>query len=307
MGRMLQALKQNGARRSQAGDVVITPPAPETVPFIEVGGKQVPIEGSPDVLASAAPFPRVAPHSVEVRPESSIGAVPEPEETGLTVFFRPIVAGPGPARSRFAPELVAFHRPEHALSKQYQNLAGALLAQLPAMRSRVLLFTALHPGAGTTTVLLNLAIALARQGKQRLVVVDANPQQPAVAERLGLPQVPGLAEVLTGAVSLQDVLQETGQANLLALTAGNSRGVRGPLGGEAIRALLRQLRERFDLVLFDAPCWSAQAALLPLALSCEAVYLVSAEAEAHDPETASLLQSMSQQGVPLRGHLMTSR
>jgi Mrp family chromosome partitioning ATPase len=306
MGRMLQTLKQNGARRSQAGDAVITPPAPETVPFIEVGGKQVPIEGSPDVLASAAPLQRAA-QSLVVRTESPVVAVPDPEETGLMVFFRPIAAGPGPARSRFAAELVTFHRPEHALSKQYQNLAGALLAQLPAMRSRVLLFTALRPAAGTTTVLLNLAIALARQGKQRLVVVDANPHQPAVAERLGLPQVPGLSDVLTGGVSLQDVLQETGQANLLALTAGNGSGGRGQLAGEAMRALLRQLRDRFDLVLFDAPCWSAQAALLPLALSCEAVYLVSAEAEAHDPEAASLLQSISQQGIPLRGHLMTSR
>src|SRR5207253_11034851 len=129
---------------------------------------------------------------------------PDPWDKGLTVFFRPITADPGPARSRFATELVTFHRPEHALSKQYQNLAGTLTAQLPATRSRVLLFTAAHPGAGTTTVLLNLAIALARQGKQRLVVVDANPNQPAVAERLGLPQVPGLAEVLAGSQPLQD-------------------------------------------------------------------------------------------------------
>jgi Mrp family chromosome partitioning ATPase len=233
-------------------------------------------------------------------------AVAEP--SGLTVFFRPIVGELGPAQQRFAPELVTFHHPEHSLARQYQSLASNLTEQLPATRSRVLLFTAAEPGAGTTTVLLNLAIAVARQGKQRVVVVDANAHQPAVAERLGLPQVPGLAEVLAGRASLQDVLRESGQANLLALTAGHDTTARpGRLGSEAMRTVLRQLRERFDLVVVDAPCWSAQTVVLPLSLLCEAVYLVSPESEAQDADTSYLLQTMTQQGVPVRGHLVTAR
>ena len=64
---------------------------------------------------------------------------------------------------------------------------------------------------------------------------------------------------------------------------------------------------RADLVLLDAPCWSLQTGLMSLALLCEAVYLVSSEAEAQDAETACLLQSMVAQGVPVRGHLVTMR
>jgi Mrp family chromosome partitioning ATPase len=136
--------------------------------------------------------------------------------------------------------------------------------------------------------------------------VDANHHQPAVAERLGLPEVPGLAEVLAGRVALGQVLQETGQPNLVALSAG-AAGIAVRLGGESVRGLFRQLRERFDLVLVDAPCWPSEPALLPLASLCEAVYLVSPELEGDLPETIHLLHEMSKQGVPLRGHLLTGR
>src|SRR5262249_26850295 len=142
--------------------------------------------------------------------------------------------------------------------------------------------------------------------KLRVGVVDANRHQPAVAERLGLPEVPGLAEVLTGRVALGQVLQETGQANLVALSAG-AAGLAVRLAGESTRALLRQLRERFDLVLIDTPCWPSEPALLPLAGLCEAVYLVSPETEADLPETIHLVQELTEQGVPLRGHLLTGR
>jgi Mrp family chromosome partitioning ATPase len=309
MGRMLDTLKRrNGNLASpQDGSVPMTDdPAPvaEEPSFIEVGGKQTPIEGSPDVLACPAPM---APGKPFVPQLITPPATP-PEPAGLTVLFRPTTAEPAPARTRFAPELIAFHRPDHPLGKQYQHLAVSLISPLPAGRCRALLFTAAHPGAGTTTVLLNLAIALARQGKQRVVVVDANVNQPAIAERLGLPRVPGLVEVLAGESGLQDVLQETGQANLLALTSGHGSASRqGRLGGEAMRALLRQLRERCELILLDAPCWTAQAGLLPLALLCEAVYLVSPETEAQAAETADLMQALAQQGAPLRGHFVTAR
>src|SRR5207302_4777051 len=132
-------------------------------------------------------------------------------------------------------------------------------AQLPAGRAQVLLFSAAVPGAGTTTTLLNLAITAARQGKARAVVVDAHLRRPTLAARLGLPAGPGLNEVLAGAVSLKRALRETGQANLHLLTAGEIASFSGPtavyVAGEAMRSVLRHLRDRFDLVLVDAPPW----------------------------------------------------
>src|SRR5262249_54479185 len=148
----------------------------------------------------------------EVQPPSV-----EPAAGPVSLSFQALAAPLppwAPVKDRFSPQLVTFHQPDHPLSAKYRSLLAELLAPLPTEGSKVLLFTAAAPGAGTSTVLLNLAITAARQGNHRVAVVDADLERPALAERLGLCRVPGLAEVLEGAVSLHRALQATGQENL---------------------------------------------------------------------------------------------
>src|SRR5437588_769138 len=83
----------------------------------------------------------------------------------------------------------------HPAGKLYRDLLAAVLGAAPARPAVALLFTAATAGAGATTVVLNLAVTAARQGR-RVVVVDVNVRRPAVAARLALCDRPGLAEVL---------------------------------------------------------------------------------------------------------------
>ncbi|HXG13202.1 MAG TPA: CpsD/CapB family tyrosine-protein kinase [Gemmataceae bacterium] len=218
-----------------------------------------------------------------------------------SVTFRPLVAGPG----RFAPELVAFHQPDHPLSEGYRALFAGIAAQLAADRPRVVLFTAPSAGVGTTTVLLNVAITAARQAGSRALVVDANGGRPAVAARLGLPAAPGLREVLAGSASLPQALRETAQENLLALTAGQP-GADGTvrLVVEAMPLVLRLLREQFPLVFVDGPPGEGPE-MAVLASACDAVYLVVEQTRADAPEIATLLRTLRQQGGPLCGCVLT--
>ena len=213
-------------------------------------------------------------------------------------------ASPQPAR--VAPELITLHQPEHPLSQQYRLLQAALLAQLPASRPQVLLFTAAAPDLDTTTVLLNVAIASAQLEKPRVAVVDANLNRPAVAQRLGLDSAPGLREVLSGSVALLRALQVTRQVNLHVLAAGEP----GPaddelLSGDRIRSVLRQLREGFDLVLVDAPWWDGRPQIVALGSACDAVYLILPEAKAESPELDSLAKEIPQHGSRLCGCILT--
>jgi Mrp family chromosome partitioning ATPase len=294
MGKFLQTLAPTSPATEQA-PAVAPPVAEATIPFIEVGGRQAPIEGSPEVLAASLPCPVAAPRFQKLT---------APAADVRSVLFRPVSGGPAPAR--FAPELVTFHRPQHAVSRQYQALADALTDGLGAGGSAVLLFTAAGPGLGTTTVLLNVAVALARRGAGRVVVVDAQRERPAVAERLALPPVPGLEDVLAGTVALSDALQETGQDRLLALTSGRGRGrttARWP--ADALRQVVRELAEPEGLVLIDAPSWDGRPELRTLAGLADAVYLVSAPGE--DGMTSKLLQALPRDGVRLRGQVLLGR
>jgi Mrp family chromosome partitioning ATPase len=305
MGRMLDVLRLAEKERDGDGG---TPPVPEDehfvsdfaneeVPFIEVGPAHS-MEASPAVLA-APPRLRIAP-----RPPADAGPLldPGPVPSAPGVCLRPLPAGLGllPPERRFARELVAFHHPETA-GAEYRQLAAAL--RHDAGPSRVLLCAGVAPGAGTTGVVLNLAVCLAGPEGLRVVVVDADEARPAVADRLGLRGRPGLAEVLDGGESLDRALQETGFPRLTALTAGRpSRDREAFAVAEVCRPVLRQLRDRFDVVLIDAGTDE-----VGLGRACDAAYLVAPHAEADAAATVERARALLGQGAPLRGCVLTGR
>ena len=231
----------------------------------------------------------------------------------MAVAFRPLQPESvrlGPRRA-LAQELVAFHQPEHTVSDHYRTLLGAISEQFTAGVPQVLLFTASASEAGTTTVLLNLAVTFARQGKLRVAVIDANLARPAVAQRLGLPTVPGLTETLTRTTPLARAIQETGQTNLLALTAGHVKATEQISASEAeLSAMFEELREHFDLILVDAPCWDGKESLLRLSSICDGIYLVTPQAQADAPESGKFVHSIRRQLAGLKcqcaGSILTS-
>ncbi len=301
MGRVLDALRQaeaphGGAERRPPTTAELPGPAPllaedahpaEEIPFIEVGPRKS-LEASPSVLACT--------------PSALLAAQTPGAAASATVAFRALGRPAAPSRSHIAPEVVAFHAPEQPASAQYRDLLAAVAAAGPGGRQAALLFVPGLPAADATPVVLNLAVTAARQGRRRVLAVDGNLRRPGVAWRLGVPEAPGLREVLAGAVTLDEAVQETEQANLLALAAGAPAGGVGPrFVAETMRSLLRQLRQRFDLVLVDGPRWDGRPDAALLAAACDAVYLVLPEKDAESAEADELLQALPAQGARLAG------
>ncbi len=313
MGRMFEVLRQaERALRSREespadkapGESADPGPGAEPedgspVSFIEVGPRHS-IDGSPDVLACAPVRRPPAAEAVEPAAEAR-------------VVFRPLPARsrPDAGRPRLAPELVAFYSPALPAAEQYRNLLAALLPATGVRgdeRCPVLAFTASQDEVGATTVVLNLAITAARQGRRRVIVVDANLRRPAVADRLGLDPAPGLREVLLGTATLDQALRPTEQPHLLALTAGLAEPGAGPrFVAETTRSLLRHLRSRADLVLVDGPPWDGRPEAGLLATVADAVYLVLPEKEAETPQADDLLQSIAEYGAKLAGCVLAGR
>ena len=306
--------------------------AEEEVPFIEVGGRGTPMEASPSVLAHTPKASgrrqqaeralsctdketrrhgdketdeRTANNSVSLSP-----CLPVSLSRLKSVAFLPFPPEPlplSPVPERFDRELVAIHQPDHPISEQYRTIVNNLEKQLTAVQSQVLLFTTAAPGIDTAAVLLNLAITHARQAETPTIVVDANLRRPNLAERLGLPAAPGLKNVLAGLIALPRAVQETGQPNLYALTAGKTTQENIPsIAGESLRAVLSYLRTRFDRIFVNAPCWDGRPEVITLGSGCDAVYLVIPEAEAQTDAVEEVSQRILQQGGCLQGYVLVS-
>jgi Mrp family chromosome partitioning ATPase len=292
MGRLLETLRQAEGTRSfpeqgKPTSVPVWPPQGEIaeeepdreIPFIEVGPRKS-LEASPGVLGEQTAGPgRASPKSPQVS-------------------FREWK----PLRGRISPEVVAFHSPADRAGEQYRSLLAALINPFPGNQAHVLFFTSPQPEASSTAVVLNLAVTAARQGHNRVIVVEAQEARPHLAELLGLPEAPGLREVFAGMADLDRTLQETEQSGLVGLVTGlpgPSRGVH--LQVETVRSVLRQLRQRGDLIFVLGSDWNGQPEQMAWATAADGVCLVLPEEKAHSPEVDDLVQRLTQEKARVMG------
>src|SRR5205807_1423322 len=99
-------------------------------------------------------------------------------------------------------------------------LLEAMRGVLRTDESSVLLLVGVKPNVGVSTLLLNLAVCAAMLHKLRVVLVDANLQQPDLAKRLGHTGASGLMEVIEGTLALDNAIIKTGIESLHVMSAG---------------------------------------------------------------------------------------
>jgi hypothetical protein len=80
-------------------------------------------------------------------------------------------------------------------------------------------------GEGATTISRSLAVCLAEDFGQRVVLIEANHRSPCLREMCGLPPGAGLSDVLSGAASLEATLRMSRAAGkMLVLPASETPG-----------------------------------------------------------------------------------
>lgn len=138
-------------------------------------------------------------------------------------------------------------------AEQYRQLRTNLRFVNAASPVRVLVVTSATESEGKTTIATNLAITFARS-QTRTLLIDADLRRPTVGDRLGLESAAGLTSVLVGDADLKSVVQEWGPDGLSVLPCGplppNPSEL---LGSAAMRALVDEVRETYDMVIIDTP------------------------------------------------------
>ena len=177
---------------------------------------------------------------------------------------QPTPRGPlAPARPvggvTLSPLLVTAHEPFSAGAEQYRSLRTRVSRGDGTHSHKVLAITSACRGDGKSVTASNLALALAQEFDRRALLVDADLRNARVHELFGIHREPGLVDVLTGAVPIDEALVALPGSRLVVLPAGSAHTQPTELlGSSQMRQLFEILRRQFDRIVVDAA--SAQSA-----------------------------------------------
>lgn len=143
-------------------------------------------------------------------------------------------------------------QPGSEQSEAIRAIQTSVMFSQPGHPPRVLLVASSVPGEGKTTVAINLAVALAQHGTTCLL--DADFRRPSIARSFHITPKAGLGESLSDSLPLDSVLTPApGLTKLSILAAG--KPLPDPwrfINSENMKALVRDLRNRFDFVVIDS-------------------------------------------------------
>jgi tyrosine-protein kinase Etk/Wzc len=193
--------------------------------------------------------------------------------TGLRLFGT-LPAAARPMRRRLAGvNPPASDRTHRRLTEAADATRTQLLHEAGPRGMRLLMVTGADRADGKTSLAVLLAVSLARAWR-RTLLIDANLRRPAAHRVFGLAAEPGLAELLRGEATADQVTQATRVSRLWALPAGRGDDhALQALAQDDVGPLLADLRGRYDFVIIDTPPVLPFADALMLARHADATLL----------------------------------
>jgi capsular exopolysaccharide synthesis family protein len=140
-----------------------------------------------------------------------------------------------------------------AVAEIYAKLCTAILLSQPEAAPKNILFTSAVGGEGKTTNVVNTAMMFALSGA-RVLLIDADVRNPSCHKILGMDNLFGLTEVITGQIGVSQVIRATTLHNLDLLSAGATPPNPTVLvGSTKIHDTLMALQPHYDCICIDSP------------------------------------------------------
>ncbi len=161
-------------------------------------------------------------------------------------------------------------------------------------------------GEGKTLTAVNLAVSLAMETTQTVLLVDANLRNPSIHEVFGLQDCPGLADYLLDNQPVEDLLVHPGIGRFVILPGGraisNSTEI---LTSPKMLALVEEFKHRYPsrIVIFDLPPLLHTADVLAFSPYIDALLLVVEEGKTTVEEVRRAL-SLVKNSRPVLGTVL---
>ncbi|HSS37363.1 MAG TPA: CpsD/CapB family tyrosine-protein kinase, partial [Polyangia bacterium] len=168
--------------------------------------------------------------------------------------------------------LLWFHYPSTPFAEAFRHLRTNIYYSDESHGPQVLLFTSPCPGDGKTLCTLQLASALAADGK-RVLVIEADLRRPSLHLFLGEQSEPGLGDLPARDDITRPIEGWFGSFDCV-MAGAPTESPAELLSGARFGELVRQARNAYDFVLIDSPPFPLVSDALIVAMHADRVFSV---------------------------------
>lgn len=149
--------------------------------------------------------------------------------------------------------LITHYDKKSPISEQYRTIRTNIEFSSVDQNFKTIVVTSAGPGEGKSTTIANLAVVFAQQDK-KVLLIDGDLRKPTVHYTFRMDNTIGLTNALTGLAPLDAAIKDTDIEHLCVLTSGPiPPNPAEMLGSAAMKKLMQEVAEQFDIILLDSP------------------------------------------------------
>ena len=201
--------------------------------------------------------------------------------------------------------LISFTDSHSANAEQFRSLRTNIEFVQFERQLKSLLVSSSIPSEGKSTVAANLAIVLA-QTEKRVLLVDADLRKPTLHRTFKSGNEVGLTSLLMDpSMDVEEAIQYRKEVNLSILMSGKQPPNPSELlSSERMTSVMDTLKERFDLVIYDAPPLRRVSDAQILAAKVDGVIFVSRYEYTRKEEIRDSIERLKNVKANIVGYVM---
>ena len=198
--------------------------------------------------------------------------------------------------------------PVKAAPNRFQEVKSRLINRFPEGSIKTILITGTAHGCGSSTTAANFATTLARDCSLNVLLVDANFRSPSLHEVFNIEYNQGLSQLLTKKEEETSFFKKVGHGNLYVLPCGeNNSGPMNLFESNRFAKTLKNMREKFDYVIFDAPPVNGYLDSIAICTKVDGVILVLESGNARRQVAIKAKQELEEAGAKVLGVILNRR
>lgn len=147
--------------------------------------------------------------------------------------------------------LTSYLNPQSSIAAQFRAIRNNIEFATHDKPLRTIAITSPNAGEGKTTAAVNLAISKAQRGS-KVLVIDANIQNPMIHDIFSMKLSPGLINVLSGQSELNEAISPTEMGRLDIMPFGtHTLNAIEMLASNKMDELIEQARQQYEYIIID--------------------------------------------------------